>query len=371
MVSFRRGAETRGALVFGAGAFARLAEEPAVANASSILVLVSGSAYRAGQADRFLAALSGKRVTLVTEVGHHVPSDIVAEGVRLGREAGAELIVSIGGGSAIGLGKAVSVGLGDEAFGLPHIAVTTTYSGSEQTARFGVTDAVTRKKNTITDLRAFPVLSVYDPELTYDLPAPVTAGTGLNALAHCIEIMLLDPRDPECRIQAREGTRRIVAALPTCVADPHDPDARAGMLLGSMLAARVVIMLPTALHHVLCQLLGGRTGLPHGTLNAVVLPSVVAFNAEVAAGPLREVAADLGLPAGEGAGERAAAFLHDFNHRLGLPGSLRELGVDRAILPEVAEVAFTRPSALRNPKPLGGPQDILPVLERAWAGVAG
>lgn len=363
---FTRPAEQRCGVLFGAGVSAQVGNLPFVRDASSILALRSASAVRAGQADALGRGLAGRNVTFMDGTGSHVPAELVASTVELARRKSADVVISLGGGSAIGLGKAVSVEAGTAERGIPHIAVTTTYSGSEQTGRYGVT--LSGRKQVRDDPRAFPAMAVYDPELTYSLPAGITAESGVNALAHCVEVLLLDPPDPECRLVAADGLRRIVRALPLCVARPDALEARADMMLGAMQASRAVIMTPTALHHALCHVLGGKTGLAHGALNAVVLPYVVEANAGAAVAGLAALAEALGLPPDTDPASGIGNFLRGFSRSLDLPTSLGEMGIAEDALPELAEIAFAKPQAHRNPARLAGPGDVLTILRRAWAG---
>ncbi len=377
---FRQDGSRRNRVIFGVGSSRTLGEEPLVRDAKRILLLCSPRTARSESGRQVIDSLGAGRTTVFTEGGEHVPSTAVANGMRAAEGRGIDLIVSLGGGSTSGLGKALSLRIGGaldspELPAIPHVAIPTTYSGSELTAVYGITEMDTHRKVVMRDDRALPALAVYDPELTLSLPARVTAGTGMNAMAHCVEILLCSPPDPECRAAGLEGIRRIASSLSACVHSPTNLAARSEMLVGAFLGGRALGYYGSALHHALCQALGGRTGISHGDANAIVLPHVLRFNAEAAPGPLAEMADVLKIPVAvddpASAGHRLADYLTAFTAGLGLPRGLREVGVPRDVLPLVAEEVFARPAAHRNPRPLEGPEAILPILEAAWEGMHG
>jgi len=375
--SFRLERVRGNSVIFGLGCIADVGAEWPLRDAKRILLVCSDRMARSETGRRVIQFLGTPRVTLFTGVGEHESSTAVEGGLRAAQGQGIDLVVSLGGGSAIGLGKALSLRLDGAIDDLqrepvPHVAIPTTYSGSEMTFSYGITDPREHRKAVFRDERALPALAVYDPELTYNLPARVTAGSGMNALAHCVEVLLLSPANPECRAVAVEGIRRITSSLPRCIQSPHDPGARSGMFVGSLLGGRALFYSGSALHHALCQSLGGKTGVSHGDANAIVLPHVLRMNAEGGVTSLLDVADALHtLEPGDdprAAGRRAASYLAEFAGRLGLPGSLKELGVPREVLPAVAEEVFARPPAHRNPRALDGSGAILAVLEAAWEG---
>jgi maleylacetate reductase len=280
-----------------------------------------------------------------------------------------DLVVSFGGGSCADLGKAVCYFLEQEA-GMPgsshldrplvpHLSIPTTYSGAELTPFFGMTDPATRQKQGAGGPTSAPVVAIYDPLLTLSTPARVSAETGMNALAHCVEAAWSPFRTPEAEAIALAGASAIHDALPVVVADPSDVDARTAMLAGACLAGRCLLNASMGVHHGLSQLVGGRTGIPHGLANAILLAHTVRFNADAAPDAVGRIGAALGNAAdGAGAVDR-------FRSGLGLPGRLSEAGVAEADLEAVARLSQSNHNIARNPRPVSE-ADALAILQAAW-----
>ncbi len=157
------------------------------------------------------------------------------------------------------------------------IAVPTTYAGSEVTPVWGLTEG--DRKTTGVDARVLPRLVIYDPELTVSLPGPVSAASGLNAMAHCVEAFWAPGRNPVSSLTAGEAIRVLAAALPAVLRDGADTGARGDLLYGAYLAGTAFAVTGSGLHHKICHILGGRYDLPHAQTHAIMLPYVLAFNA--------------------------------------------------------------------------------------------
>ena len=256
-------------------------------------------------------------------------------------------ILAVGGGSAIDTAKAASA-----ASGLPVVSVPTTYSGSEWSQFFGVRDPDRRMRGGGGGANLGGI--VYEPELTLGLSRETTAGTALNALAHCAEALYVRGRDEGADAVALEGARIISDALPRVLDAPDDRGARRDLLLGAARAGEALGRSGLALGHAMAQALGGRYGLPHGVLNAICLPPALRFNAEF-------------LPSafGEALGTDDPASRVEELARLGGIGRLRDLGVPREELPEVAEAVAARPGTRANPRP-ASPPEILALLESVF-----
>jgi maleylacetate reductase len=263
---------------------------------------------------------------------------------RIEVPAGEDGILAVGGGSAIDTAKAASA-----ASGLPLVSVPTTYSGSEWSQFFGVRDPDRRMRGGGGGAHLAGI--VYEPELTLDLPRETTAGTALNALAHCAEALHVRGRDEAADGVALEGARIIADALPRVLEQPGDRAARRDLLLGAARAGEALGRSGLALGHAMAQVLGGRYGLPHGVLNAICLPPALRFNAEFVPPSL-----------GEALGTEDPAARVEELARLGGIGRLGDLGVPRDELPEVAEAIAARPGARANPRP-ASPAEILALLE--------
>jgi len=336
-------------IVFGAGEFARLVDEADRLDSAGVL-LISGASAKA-RADEAAESLSGRLAARIVEVRQHVPAEDAAAAVALARQAGADGIVSIGGGSAVGLAKAVALELG-----LPIVAVPTTYSGSELTPIYGITSG--GRKRTGRDDRVLPTTVIYDPVLTVPLSAAVTAASAMNALAHCVEALYDTEAGPVVQLLAAEAIGALGRGVPACVADPGDLEGRSEALYGAYLSGAALAVSRMALHHTICHVLGGTYGLPHGSVNAAVLPHVTAFNAPAAPDAMERTAAALGV-------RDAAAGIFDFAASVGAPTGLAALGMAEADLPEAAALAAA--SVRWNPRPVTA-ADVEAILADAYAG---
>ena len=241
---------------------------------------------------------------------------------------------------------------------LPHVAITTTYSGAELTPFFGMTDPATRQKNGAGGPTIAPMAAFYDPSLTLTTPARVSAETGMNALAHCVEVTWSPSRTPEAEAIALAGAARIVDALPRVVDDPDDLGARTDMLQGSILAGRCLQNASMGVHHGLAQLIGGRTGIPHGLSNAIVLPAAMAFNADAVPGALDRLARAIGV-------DDATVAVAALVERLGLPTRLSDVGVTDEDLEAVARLSQGNGNVRANPRPVSE-DDALAILESVF-----
>jgi alcohol dehydrogenase class IV len=314
-----------GRVVFGVGSIDRVEGEVTRLGIERVMVITDAEAKAI--AEGVMEALGSRLASVITGVRQHVPEDLAAAAREQAAASVADGIVTIGGGSATGLAKAVAVGVDG---GLPILAVPTTYAGSEMTPIYGITG---RHKQTGRDLRALPRTVVYDPALTVGLPPEVTGPSGLNAVAHCVEALYGPGANPITGLLAEEGVRVLGRSLPVAVERPDDLDARTGALYGACLAGTALAVAGTALHHKLCHVLGGTYGLVHGEVNAVVLPHAVAYNAIAVPDEMARVASALGGPRDA---EAAAGLLFDLAVATGAPTSLEAIGMPASGLDEAA-----------------------------------
>ncbi len=342
-----------GRVVFGAGAVDRVAAELDGPLGGRALIIAGGSATPVG--DRIAAQLPDRVAGRLGKVAQHVPQELADEGRLFAADCAAEVIISVGGGSAIGLGKAIAVDRG-----LPLVCVPTTYSGSEMTPFYGLTG---QHKLTARDLGALPCLVIYDPELTTALPAAVTASSGLNAMAHCVEAFYAPGASPVVALIAEEGIRALARSLPTCVTAPADAGARGDALYGAYLAGAALAVSGTALQHKLAHALGGTYGLNHADTHTVLLPHVTAFNAPAAPEGMARVAAALG---GRADASAAGGLVHDLAVTIGAPTSLEEIGMPEDGLRETAERAAAEVGTT-NPRPVDA-EAVFALLRDAWSG---
>ena len=318
-------------VVFGAGSLAALHDEAARLGLGRVLVLSTPG--RRALAERIADRLGARAVGVHAEARMHVPVETARRACGAAADADADGCVAVGGGSAIGLGKAVA-----RDRGCALLAVPTTYSGSEMTSVWGMSE--NGEKRTGRDERVRPRTVVYDPELTLELPVGASVSSGMNALAHAVEALYAPDASPVVALMAEEGVRAIAGALPRIAVSPAETEARSAALYGAWLCGACLGATTMSLHHKLCHVLGG-LGLPHAETHAVVLPHVLAYNAPGAP----EAMAALGRALDTAEPARAIQALAA---RLGAPRSLAELGLAAAGIDRVAELALRTPYA--NPR---------------------
>lgn len=339
-------------VVFGQGALAQLPDEVARLGAHRALVLTTPEQRGLGER---VAALLGERAAGVHDQAvMHVPIEAARAARAEAQRLGADCYVAVGGGSTIGLGKAIALGSAQ-----PILAVPTTYAGSEVTPIYGITED--RLKTTGRDPRVLPRTVLYDPELTLTLPAAISAASGMNALAHAVEALYAQDANPIISLMAEEAIRALAGALPAVVRNPVDIDARSRALHGAWLAGVCLGNVGMALHHKLCHTLGGTFNLPHAQTHAAMLPHTAHYNHAAAPQALLRAARALG---GEQAAD-AGPLLFRLNQALGIPAALAEVGMPEAGLDEAATLACTNP--YYNPRPIEQAA-IRALLGRAWRG---
>lgn len=334
---------------FGAGALESLPDELRELGLDRVLIL--STPRRGGPADRVADLIGPLSAGVHAKAVMHVPAATAQTAGRVALERRATGLLAVGGGSAIGLGKAVAL-----RHRLPLVAVPTTYAGSEMTPIWGLTDAGV--KQTGRDPQVLPVSVVYDPELTLTLPAATSSVSGMNAVAHAVEALYAPDASPVVSLMATEGIRALAAALPSILARPGELDARATALYGAWLCGACLGNVTMSLHHKLCHVLGGSFDLPHAQTHAVVLPYVAGYNSAAAPDALADVAAALGT-------DDAVAGLRALARDVGAPTSLAELGFSESGIERAVELVTENPYA--NPAPVT-PDRIRALLTAALRG---
>jgi alcohol dehydrogenase len=372
-------------VIFEAGALTQLGQAVERFGLERLLLITSRSVQAAGHGKTVEAALGNRFVAVFDQVDQHVQDTQVDEVLSLAAETQVDGLIGLGGGSPIGMAKAVAYTLEEKLAVKPDrlrtpvtqpvfpvVAIPTTYAGSEMTAGFGITHSREDppRKITVNDPRVAPKLVLYDPLLTLDLPPEITASTGMNALAHCIEALYSKTRQPFSSALAVSAIEYIARSLQRCYENGRDVQARTDMLIGAHLAGLSLSGVTMGLHHGLCHVLGGTAGVPHGIANSIILPHAIRFNADATAAELLPAVTALGLSV-DGSGpveavNRAAEAIADLSIRMGLPQRLREAGVKKADLPELARLAFNSQTVQNNPKPITAVSQIETILEEAW-----
>lgn len=292
----------------------------------------------------------------------------VAEGVAAYRQGGHDGVIALGGGSALDVAKAVALMAGQERplwdfedlgdnwkrareEGIaPVVAVPTTAgTGSEVGRAAVITDPERVEKKLVFHPRMLPRKVILDPELTVALPPHITAATGMDALSHNLEALCSPGFHPMADGIALEGIRLVRESLPAAVANGEDLDARMRMLVASTMGA-TAFQKGLGAMHALAHPLGALYDAHHGLLNAILMPYVLVANREAIAGRLGRAAAYIGLE--ESSYEAFLGWVLDLRRRIGIPHSLREIGIDDGRRQQVGEMAARDPSAAGNPLPL-------------------
>ena len=356
-----------------------------IGEGSSILLVSDPGVIRAGLVAPIQAALesAGYRVSLFDKLSQN-PRDIEClEGATKFRDVSADMVVAIGGGSAMDTGKAIALcgpnggTPADYADGrlayeniAPIICVPTTAgTGSEVTRSSVITESTTHRKMTLKHAALRPTLAVLDPVLTYSVPASVTAATGVDALVHAIEGYTCKVTNPISQALGAKAMKSIVSALPVAYADGQDEAARHAMLEGSLLAGLCFGSADVAAVHCLAEALGGMYDTPHGIANSVFLPHVLRFNAAenkaMHAGLARYMGFAVDADTDEQAVDKLITGIADWTAGLQIP-KLKDLpGVKEEDFPRIVELSMKNGSTPSNVRTITA-DDYLRILEEAY-----
>ena len=336
-------------VVFGSGSLGRLADEVKAIGAKKALVLCTPEQRKQAQvAADMLGPLS---VGIYDGAQMHVPIESARKAREHARSLGADCMVAIGGGSTIGLGKAIAL-----ESTVPIVAVPTTYAGSEMTPIFGITEDNVKK--TGRDLRVLPKTVIYDPELSATLPVRMSIVSGMNAIAHAAEGLYAKDGNPVMSLMAEEGIRALATGMRDVFASASDMQARSDCLYGAWLCGTVLGHVGMALHHKLCHTLGGTFNLPHAETHTIVLPHALAYNSKAAPEAMQRVARAIGASS-------AAAGLFDLAKELGAPTALKDIGFQESDIEVALKVALSNP--YWNPEPIVE-DAVRELLRNAWEG---
>jgi len=336
-------------VVFGAGKLAHLSAEVDRLGAKRALLL--STPEQADSVRKVAESLGARFAGVYDKAMMHVPIETAEEARRMARDIEADCCVTVGGGSTTGLGKAIAL-----TSSLPILAVPTTYAGSEMTPIYGLTEGGMKK--TGRDPRVLPKTVIYDPELTLTLPVALSAASGMNAIAHCVEALYAHDSNPIISLMAEEGIRALAIALPAIVKNPAGMDSRSSALYGAWLAGVSLGSTSMALHHKLCHVLGGSFNLPHAETHSIVLPHAARYNRDAAEDAMARIARALSTT-------DAPSGLWALAEKLGIPMTLAQIGFKESDLERAAKMATESPYA--NPKPADY-AGVLALLRDAYEG---
>ncbi|WP_454735182.1 maleylacetate reductase [Cupriavidus necator] len=336
-------------VVFGAGAFAQLHIE--INRLGCRRALVLSTQNQIDLAHDAARLLGDTAAGVFDQAQMHVPAGIAAQASKAATETGADCLVATGGGSTIGLAKAIALDTG-----LPVVAVPTTYAGSEMTPIYGITEE--GRKRTGSDPRVLPRTVIYDPELTRGLPVGISVTSGINAIAHAAEALYARDGNPIMETLAELGIRALARAIPAIRSDATDMQTRSDALYGAWLCGTTLGHVSMALHHKLCHTLGGTFNLPHAETHTIVLPHALAYNRKSTPRAMQILGRALDADDGPCA-------LFDLARDNGAPTALRDIGLRESDIPVAADIALTNP--YWNPAPLER-EALLGLLQRAYQG---
>ncbi|KAK9379997.1 uncharacterized protein V2V93DRAFT_371380 [Kockiozyma suomiensis] len=338
-------------VIFGSGVINRIPEEVSRLGFSRPFLLCTPQ--QVSQAEDLKRILKDNVAGIFTQATMHTPVDITKKAVDAAVASKCDIVISIGGGSTIGLGKAISIRTG-----IYHLTVPTTYAGSEVTPILGETED--GRKTTKSDPRILPGTVVYDVDLTMSLPTSLSATSGVNAIAHAVEALYAQNGNPIIDLLAQEGVKALAESLPVIVKDPKSKDARTKAQYGAWLCGTCLGSVGMSLHHKLCHTLGGTFNLPHAETHTIVLPHALAYNAPKIPKALEKLAE--ALPESDG---DAIKGLNILTSKLGVEKGLKAYGMKEEDISKAADIAVSNP--YWNPREVER-SAIEELIRRAWAG---
>ncbi|MDT7681753.1 MAG: alcohol dehydrogenase [Pseudonocardiales bacterium] len=382
-------------VTYGAGAFESIGDLVQRQGAARAFVVLSGSLAGSAVEATLRERLGARLVGVYDRTRQHVPRGSVLEAAEQARAAGADCLVSVGGGTPIDCAKAVALCLATgitirERFDdyrirftypsthevpeidgelLPHIAVPTTLSGGEHTALVGVTDERTHVKDAFTAPGLMPRAIVLDPVVTRGTPDWLWAASGMRAVDHAVEGILSTRHMPFADGLGSEALRLLTANLAHSAKNPDDLEARTNCLIATWLSIFALTNVGIGLSHGIGHQLAAEFDLLHGLTSAIMLPLVMEFNAAHTAPGLRRIAEAMGTDTTGlddcQVADAAVRTMREFIASLGVPHTLRAVGANRDALPAVAQRALGDPAVAASPRPVST-QDLLELLEAAW-----
>lgn len=388
------------AVAFGQGAVAHLDPILVSLAAKRVFVITTQSVSRSLGMERVKASIGSRLCGVFSETKPHVPESAVFAAAQQMQQAGADTLVSFGGGTATDTAKDCNLLLASGARSwpdlaplvtprerrsavaafetvrvhgpvLPHVAIPTTLSGGEFTFSASMKHEESRSKQLFIYYNLAPRFVILDPEVTLETPRDLWLSSGVKAIDHCVETLYATDRQPVCAALAEAGLAALVQHLPRSVGEPADLEIRNQCQIGAWLAIFGIMNVRLGLSHAIGHQVGARWGLPHGITSCLTMPAVIEFNAKAAGPRMRQIARSMGLRAGVGedaqaVGARVARTLRRIIRGMGLPTRLREVGADRKDFAAIAEHVLGDPLMASNPRRVERAEEILPLLDAMW-----
>jgi alcohol dehydrogenase class IV len=341
-------------VIFGSGSIKKLPNEIKRLGLKSPLFLSTPQQIsQAEDIQNIVTDASIHSAGIYTKATMHTPSHVTEDAMSFMKTKDADCIVSIGGGSTTGLGKAISIRTG-----LPHICVPTTYAGSEMTPILGETQD--GKKTTRSDPKILPVTVIYDVDFTMTLPPSLSATSGVNAIAHAVESLYAKNTNPIISLFALDGTKALAESLPEIIDNPTSLPAREKAQYGAWLCGVCLGTSAMALHHKLCHTLGGSFNLPHAETHTIVLPHALSYNAPAIPKVMEQLAT--ALPGSDGDATKGLNLLLE---KLKVKRALKDFGMKEEDVDKATDIAMS--AQYPNPRALEK-EAIRELIRRAWAG---
>lgn len=370
-------------VLFGKGCTADVPHEVARLGKKAVLVTDPGL-MATGLVDQVKTVMGSSLAGLYADIPQDSGMEVVDRGATLALSLGADVVVSLGGGSVIDTAKGICIVMTEGGSlrdfqgmqlltrpQIPHVVIPTTAgTGSEVTCAAVIMDREQGQKILIYEYYNTPRVAVLDPQMTEILPPDLTASTGMDAMTHAVESYVSQQRNPISDGAALHAIRLITRYLPLAVRNGSDLLARGQMQIAALLAGWAFSNALLGLTHAMAHSLGAVCGLPHGLANGILLPHVMRINLE----DVPDLMADIGEAMGVGApglgkmeaGERAIDEMEALLKRIGLPTSLKEVGISEESLIACSELAMSDGSIIYNPKMILDPEEVLEVYRKAY-----
>jgi alcohol dehydrogenase len=383
-------------VIFGKGCVAQLAAEIDRLGCQRAFVITGTTiATKTDVLARVQEILGPRYAGVFYPISQHTPrSDVIAAATEA-REAKADVLVSLGGGSPVDGTKGVALCLAEgisseegldpfrvrgprglrfspqyQGKPLPHMAITSTLSAGEFTSGVGITDARRGVKESFGAPQFTPRVVILDPEVTVYTPAWLWGSTGMRAVDHAVERLYSPKHNPLSDTLCQQALRYLFRYLPRATHDPQDLDARLACQLGAWMSIMGFGSVRTGISHAIGHQLGGHCHVPHGQTSCIMLPHAMEFNLPVAAERMALVAEAAGLDSRGRTAEQAARAAIDavrqFISGLDCPTRLRDVAVEERDFPVLAEAVMEEVPTMENPRPISGVADVIELLERAW-----